>query len=1100
MITIDRTYLKQNFEHISEFIKVLTGHENNPVLWCFIHDWKEAPKRLPTIHQFGSVLTMKEKIIRYQSMGYGVFVTINENDGTNKRSADHIKSTRALFVECDTGFPEKKIAIPSSMVIQTRKGVHIYWKLKSEDQGSLDRFTKSQKQMIKYYDTDPAIHDWGRVMRVPGTWHQKDPDNPFLVKLLSWTYSLEYSIDELLEKHPVVWDEPEYRPFERIDLTRFRAGNAFKMFYNWTMSHSMIEGGRNVTLTSICAEGWGRVNHGLITQPEMERVIWEWGQRAGLKNREIQMCFKGTEKVNIARPYQPRLPEFKSKSEPKPVNEDDFLSLGQARREVKKILEELVINHQDHKGECHVISVTTGAGKTKTMIDVVNSMVEVKKDNAGNEFIDWSGWIKRPSGKQARILWLVDNYKLLEETRMQFHFSAEVIKGRSDKEGSLFYCLDSQSCLKAGASGHNIVKSVCSYCPLFNPSNPKWGDCRYWETVASIMEESPFVISTKHSFLNQSQRIEQFDIVVVDEALPNHLFNCRVIELKDIQDHFRMFHQKKKQNPDIDFDHPHWVQLKKINEEVRMSMMNFGESKHLDWDFVTSTVPYDEDTPLPVTGESGDTFWIYPKKFLSDLAESSVFVKGGKLYVYTPLYELINRLNNRLVINLDATPLPSLLQCVEAEIHDIQVKQNIKVFQCQSVKGSRRQLNDVEYKVKYIRAIKALSDQKKSVVFSVKSFINEAIENGDISADSGVYGSDTRGTNRFMEYDRFIYAGDFCHNLDHCKMLVKASEKLGQEITLDRLIQESAQAEILQGIGRARAVNRPKSNPAEIWLLTNRVVEGLPVHVQVKNLESIYGEEYERDIRNKERSQKAVSEVQRFVRWQTTHKGRKLSDLTVEEVHRGTGVSRQVIRRTLESLKIYEANQIPANYQAMELAYSNNTDHFVSGGTSFTLSNLETTDIPGVIKFLKHHTTFLFDRVPEGVHQIKWNRFVKALETDPQSISDLSRTSKLGRPVCSKYLSIAIEAVQKHEEWNYQINQRLRGEYKDPETYFVKWFEDQFRESPESLMKLISGHEDPMESLLVTYSNILTQSGQVYVKAIRFIKELHELSRYVHPI
>jgi hypothetical protein len=118
--------------------------------------------------------------------GFGVFVTINETD-FGGRSAKNIVRGRALFADAD-GKEQvarcttmlKRNGVYPSMVVNSGRGAHVYFCTDVP----LDQFSALQELLSAKLGTDGAVKDRPRVMRLPGTWHLKDPANPRLVKLV----------------------------------------------------------------------------------------------------------------------------------------------------------------------------------------------------------------------------------------------------------------------------------------------------------------------------------------------------------------------------------------------------------------------------------------------------------------------------------------------------------------------------------------------------------------------------------------------------------------------------------------------------------------------------------------------------------------------------------------------------------------------------------------------------------------------------------------------------------------------------------------------------------------------------------------------------
>lgn len=141
--------------------------------------------------------SLKERIGQLQDLqnkGAGVFVTINKTD-LRGRSKNNIIAIRALFVDDD----ENNQVVPPikpSIVIRSKRGPHLYFLLKPEE--PIELFTPLQKALANCIKTDATIHDLPRVMRLPGSYHLKDQQNPFLVELIE-TNDLKYSCWEILK-------------------------------------------------------------------------------------------------------------------------------------------------------------------------------------------------------------------------------------------------------------------------------------------------------------------------------------------------------------------------------------------------------------------------------------------------------------------------------------------------------------------------------------------------------------------------------------------------------------------------------------------------------------------------------------------------------------------------------------------------------------------------------------------------------------------------------------------------------------------------------------------------------------------------------------
>jgi hypothetical protein len=129
----------------------------------------------------------KIQALNIPGRGIGAFVTINETD-LKGRNSKNILHGRALFVDADSEEQGKRCfkafstcgAAPS-MAVSTGRGWHFYFLTDVPR----DQFSPLQKSLIDKVETDPAIKDLPRVMRLPGTLHLKNPAEPRVVKLLN---------------------------------------------------------------------------------------------------------------------------------------------------------------------------------------------------------------------------------------------------------------------------------------------------------------------------------------------------------------------------------------------------------------------------------------------------------------------------------------------------------------------------------------------------------------------------------------------------------------------------------------------------------------------------------------------------------------------------------------------------------------------------------------------------------------------------------------------------------------------------------------------------------------------------------------------------
>jgi len=120
----------------------------------------------------GTLDNVWSSLVGDQDEGHGVFVVVNAG---GHKDAD-IHTIRAVFIDADgRELPaEDEWHVPPHLICQRdATHWHAYWLV---DGLPLDRFREVQTRLAVYYGTDRSVSNPSRVMRLPGTRHQKhDP-------------------------------------------------------------------------------------------------------------------------------------------------------------------------------------------------------------------------------------------------------------------------------------------------------------------------------------------------------------------------------------------------------------------------------------------------------------------------------------------------------------------------------------------------------------------------------------------------------------------------------------------------------------------------------------------------------------------------------------------------------------------------------------------------------------------------------------------------------------------------------------------------------------------------------------------------------------
>jgi hypothetical protein len=175
----------------------------------------EGPDGLARIRH-GTVTQHVAEFLKLQSQRVGVWFCVNETDFQG-RSEKNITRVRAVFVDTD-GAPLEPIVtgpLEPHIVVETSPGkYHVYWLVAGIP---LHDFRTLQKALAARFGTDASICDLPRVERVPGFYHQKDPDNPFLVRIVSDTGRAPYDAGAIYDAFaPESFSEFDYTGYESI--------------------------------------------------------------------------------------------------------------------------------------------------------------------------------------------------------------------------------------------------------------------------------------------------------------------------------------------------------------------------------------------------------------------------------------------------------------------------------------------------------------------------------------------------------------------------------------------------------------------------------------------------------------------------------------------------------------------------------------------------------------------------------------------------------------------------------------------------------------------------------------------------------------------
>jgi len=152
----------------------------------------------------GKVAAMEDTFKKHNAQNRGIYFVVNYG------GHEDIDITRinAQFVECDSLSIEEQTAqieafeIEPSLIVRTRKSLHVYWLMK---EAKVEDFRRVQKRLVAQFHGDPTCVNESRVFRLPGFYHCKG--EPHMVECIKFNPELRYTQAELEAVLPEVPDE-----------------------------------------------------------------------------------------------------------------------------------------------------------------------------------------------------------------------------------------------------------------------------------------------------------------------------------------------------------------------------------------------------------------------------------------------------------------------------------------------------------------------------------------------------------------------------------------------------------------------------------------------------------------------------------------------------------------------------------------------------------------------------------------------------------------------------------------------------------------------------------------------------------------------------
>jgi len=130
----------------------------------------------------GSLAESAESLLKENKAGQHIYISANPRRAKGGTKSKDVTCGRCLFVDFDNINLDEararwlKSGLPSpTLTINSGHGIHAYWRL-TKPITDMALWSKCQKKLIAVLDSDSAIHDPARIMRLPGFVNNKEPE------------------------------------------------------------------------------------------------------------------------------------------------------------------------------------------------------------------------------------------------------------------------------------------------------------------------------------------------------------------------------------------------------------------------------------------------------------------------------------------------------------------------------------------------------------------------------------------------------------------------------------------------------------------------------------------------------------------------------------------------------------------------------------------------------------------------------------------------------------------------------------------------------------------------------------------------------------
>ncbi len=165
-------------------------------------------RRLPagksTWHKAGALAETAESLLADNRQGQNIYAGANPRRSHGGTKNEDVVCAWCLFADFDgIGLDEsrnrwQKIHLPEpTLIIASGHGVHAYWRL-TDPMVDMAPWSNAQRNLIAALNSDKAIHDPARIMRLPGFMNHKPP--AAMCRIAEADPTRKYPLEDLLER------------------------------------------------------------------------------------------------------------------------------------------------------------------------------------------------------------------------------------------------------------------------------------------------------------------------------------------------------------------------------------------------------------------------------------------------------------------------------------------------------------------------------------------------------------------------------------------------------------------------------------------------------------------------------------------------------------------------------------------------------------------------------------------------------------------------------------------------------------------------------------------------------------------------------------